>query len=147
MPIPKLSRNGVLPEGIHNCSLMKVQKRFGFFTQNDCRVKLFEKLQSLVETASSTRLVTAVIIDGSFVTNAQNPNDIALILVLPEDFDFKEELSPFAYNAVSRKRLRKRYGFDVFLVRQNSGEYTYHVSFFSQIKGSKKRKGMLRVWL
>ena len=96
----------------------------------------------------ATGLLKAILIDGSFVTHKQDPEDIDLIFVFPEDFDESAELLPFQYNSLSRKRLRIRYGFDVVVVLENKEEYQKSVQFFSQVRNhTALKKGLLRIQL
>jgi hypothetical protein len=95
MPIPALNDDGFLPEGVHDCTLAEVQARFGQFQRTDRRCHLFERLEVFLSHAKATGLVTAVILDGSFVTDKDAPSDIDLILVLRPDHDFAASLRPF----------------------------------------------------
>jgi hypothetical protein len=45
--------------------------------------------------------VEAVLVDGSFVTAKIDPNDIDLILIVPEVHDFSADISLAEYNVVS----------------------------------------------
>src|SRR5437588_3165955 len=123
MPIPAFNENNLLPAGIHLCSLKEVGERFGRFQSTDRRAKLFSELMEFVKEASSTGLARTMIIDGSFVTGEAQPNDIDLILLLPEDFDFAQELPPVTYNVLSRKCVARRFNMDLFVYRDNSMAY------------------------
>jgi len=123
MPIPDLDDDGVLPAGVHDCTLAEVLLCFGTFKTTDRRPKLFEKLEALVHEAWATGLLGEIIIDGSFVTAKPDPNDIDLILVLKQGHDFSAELRPFEYNVLSRRQVRKLYGFDVLLAPPGTGVY------------------------
>ena len=76
----------------------------------------------MVEEIRRTKVARSLLINGSFVTADPQPNDIDLILVLPADWDFASDLTPGVYNLISKKRVRKRFGFDIFIVRENSLE-------------------------
>lgn len=148
MPIPKLNRHGFLPEGIHTCTLAEVRKRFGSFTTSDYRIQLCDKLFELIADAKATRLVVEVIINGSFVTNKPKPNDIDLILVLKEGVKFSTDVTSFRdYVALSKKRLAKKYQFDVIVVPIDSAAYNDAVSFFQRVRESERRKGVLLIEL
>ena len=67
------------------------------------------------------------------------PEDIDIVLVLPEDWDMASELRPFEYNLISRRRTQRLYGFDVFAVRAGSPEETNILEFFQEV-GPKWRK-------
>jgi hypothetical protein len=146
VPIPRLNRDGLLPVGVHSCTLEEIRQRFGRFNKTDRRIALFKRLEDLITAAAATELVRAVVVDGSFVTAEPQPNDIDLILVVADDFGVGE-LSPFVYNATSTKRLSRRYKFDVFLARERSAEYHELVAFAQGIRDSDRRKGILRVEL
>jgi len=148
MPIPKLNKLGYLPAGIHDCTLPEIKKRFGNFQTNSRRVELFESLEKFVGGVGNTGVVGALIVDGSFVTGNASPNDIDIILVLAKDFSFDEELPPAVYNVLSRRRVKRRYKFDVFVDKEQSPAYKEHVAFFQQVRNSpRRRKGCLRLKL
>jgi len=148
MPIPNFDENGFLPEGIHDCSLDEIVDRFGIFQTTDHRYRLCEQLQEFLTEIRSTNFVVAVIINGSFTTSKHVPNDVDLIVVLSKDHDFNAELRPFEYNVLSRRRVRKRYSFDVLVARDNSIEYREYSDYFQQVRGQpENRKGVLRVQL
>jgi hypothetical protein len=110
MPIPDLDNHGLLPVGVHDCSLGELQSRFGSFQESDRRPKLFAKLKALLAEAEKGAFAITVLVDGSFVTAVPDPNDIDLVLVLPLDFDVVSDLPPAQYNLVSRKRVKRSSG-------------------------------------
>jgi hypothetical protein len=147
MPIPALDERGLLPAGVHRCSLEEVQARFGQFQSTDRRVHLFQQLQRYVEQARSAAVVRAIVVDGSFVTSKVDPEDIDLMVVLPGDLP-GGELSPVVYNAISKRRIRKTYPFDAFVASDGTVEYQELVEFFAQVKAQPGvQKGLLRVEL
>lgn len=148
MPVPSLNEQGLLPSGIHDCSLDELQIRFGSFQETDRRILLFQKLVLLLQEVRASGIIEAVIVDGSFVTSKSSPGDIDLLLILPADCDERVELSFFQYNVIAKKRLKKRYGFDVFSVISGTTEYTNAVTFFGQVRDQAELcKGMLRIVL
>ena len=46
--------------------------------------------------------MAALIVDGSYVTSKEEPNDIDLIIALRTDFEPAGELRPFEYNVLSK---------------------------------------------
>lgn len=152
--IPPLE-DGVLPEGIHDCTIDEIEAVFGRFQTTDRRIRLTEKLRSYLAEAGRAGIVTAVIVDGSYTTAKPVPVDIDLILVLPAEFDFSREMRPFEYNTISKAALRRaKYPFDVFASRAGSVEYERFIEFFSRTNPAKHadltsrpRKGLLRVIL
>jgi hypothetical protein len=146
MAIPDIEKSGLLPFGVHDCSLQEIGARFGIFHETDRRTRLFEKLEAYVEEVRRSGVAATLIVDGSFVTADENPGDIDLVLVLTETHDFTADLAPMQYNVLSHRRVRARYGFDVFVARQDSTEYHEYVEFFQQVRGTPPlRKGVLRL--
>jgi hypothetical protein len=146
MPIPDLNDHGFLPSGIHDCSLEDIGARFGTFQSTDRRSHLYRQLQVFLAEVHSTNLVVAVIVNGSFVTRKPDPGDIDLILVLSSGHDFTANLQPMAYNVLSKRRVRGRYGFDILVARENGLEYEQYLEFFQQVRGQPSdRKGVLRI--
>ena len=113
MAIPDLDDDGFLPEGVHECSLDEIDQRFGGNQSAVRRSALFAKLREYIQELRSTGMAAGLIVDGSFITNKTEPNDIDLVLILPERHDFNAVLRPFEYNVLSRRRVFKRYAFDV----------------------------------
>ena len=88
------------------------------------------------------------LVDGSFVTAKSAPNDVDLIIVVAREHDFSADLSPAAYNIVSKRRVRRRYGFDLLVAREGSVEYGRWVEFFQQVRlEPAATKGILRLRL
>src|ERR1700730_1357210 len=79
--IPELV-DGVLPEGLHNCTLREIEDRFGRGGRTEQRSRLTQRLGEFIEEARRTGFVAAVVIDGSYVTAKADPNDIDVIVML-----------------------------------------------------------------
>jgi hypothetical protein len=149
--IPKLN-DGVLPSGIHPCTLQECQNTFGKFSRSDRRQRLTEALARYLKDVASTGIAVGVLVDGSYVTSKLEPNDIDLILVLRSDFDPAVELRPMEYNIQSKRTVKKLYGFDVLPAIQGSETYEEYVQLFSQVRlddsdqqTTQSVKGLLRI--
>lgn len=148
MPIPDLDTAGYLPRGIHDCSMAEVKDRFGTFQRSDTRPRIFDCFERYVRDLRTSGLVKAVLIDGSFVTGKDEPGDIDLIIILHRDHDYTSTLRPFEYNALSRRRVRRSYGFDLLVAEEGQPECDEYVKFYSRVKGKEGRtKGLLKVCL
>ena len=148
MPIPPLDQNGFLPAGVHDCTLEEIKTRFGSFQRSDRRPNLLQKLEALVAEMRSARFARCLLVDGSFVTAKPDPNDIDLVLVLPFAHDLIADLTPAQYNLVSKRRVQKRFGFDIVAVRESNVEYDEAAAFFEQVRHEPAlRKGILRLSL
>jgi hypothetical protein len=147
VPIPDLDVNGLLPTGVHVVQLEEVRRRFGAAQSSSRRPDLFAKLLKYINDARLSGLVTALILDGSFVTSKEEPEDIDLIAVLRPEHDFAVDLRPLDYNVLSKKRCKRMYGFDVFAAVDGDEGLRSFVDFFKQVRGSELEKGLLRVEL
>lgn len=94
------------------------------------------------------RLIEAVLVDGSFVTAISDPNDIDLVLLVSAGYDFSTDLAPMVYNLLAQHRVRRRFGFDIVVVKNGSENFEQAVSFFQQVKQRPGvMKGILRIKL
>ena len=65
----------------------EIHERLGSFQRSDCRVRLFQKLKDYVTELRSSGLARAIIVDGSFATFVDEPNDIDLVVIFAADHD------------------------------------------------------------
>jgi hypothetical protein len=148
MGIPLLSENGFLPPGVHSCGLEEMRVRFGRFQGSDQRPRLMARFESFLAEVRAAGIVRAVIINGSFVSGKAAPNDLDLLLVLPGGHDFRADLRPTQYNVLDRNRVRRAYGFDVFVAEDNAADYDALVRFFQRVRLQPDlSKGILRIEL
>ena len=148
MPIPPFDRSGLLPPGMHDCTLDEMRSSFGSFHSSDRRPSLFTRLEQFVAEAQSSGIVRSLVVDGSFVTAKPAPNDIDLILVVGPKHDFTADLTPAAYNVLSKQRVRWRYAFDILVARDGSIEYRRWTEFFQQVRlDPGRKKGILKLSL
>lgn len=148
MPIPELNTQGLLPPGVHDCTIEEIAARFGVFQGSEHRPRLMEKLTAFIAEARMSGIACALLIDGSFVTATPAPNDIDLVVVLLATHDRTVELLPSQYNLVAKNRVRRRFGFDSLAVREGTVEYAAAVAFFQQVRRQPEmRKGILKLAL
>lgn len=148
MPIPSFNEHGLLPEGVHDCSLEEIEARFGAFQGSERRPELRFRLKEFLREAKASGIVLAILINGSFVTATPDPNDIDVIMVVPASHDYARDLRPAEYDVVSKLRVRRRYGFDLLLARAGSVELARYTAFFQQVRFAPfERKGILRIVL
>lgn len=146
--IPPLE-DGVLPEGGHDCTFEELDRAFGQVRRSDRRVTLTAKLKAYLDDARRSGLVVAVIVDGSYATARDEPDDIDLLVVLRPDIAW-ESLRPFEYNAVSKRMVKQVYRFDAFAYPEGSPDYQRLLHFFQDVRPdaaytTRPRKGVLRV--
>ena len=146
MTIPALNEHGWLPEGVYECTLEEAAARFGGFQQSDRRPRLWARFVAFVREAQACGLIDALVVDGSFISAAPVPNDIDLILVVSAHYDLSVDFQPSAYNVLSKRRVRQRFGFDVLVARADSEEYRCYEEFFQQVRLEPgRKKGIVRI--
>jgi len=93
MAIPPLSEEGYLPPGVHRATLDEIEKRFG--QQSEIRRVQMASLRWLVDLAMRAG-VQRLVINGSFVTDEVEPNDVDCVLLpgagFPRDPSAQDEL-------------------------------------------------------
>ena len=81
--IPEFTDDGYLPPGIYPATLDEIAARFG--QENELRQVQMESLRWLVDVAKRAG-VQRIIINGSFVTSAFEPNDVDCALLAGPEF-------------------------------------------------------------
>ena len=144
--LPSFNDDGVLPPGIWPCEMAELAQRFAVFRRTDRRLRLYGQLENLLRETLRTGVVVEVIIDGSFVTDKDEPNDIDLILGLPSGYDL--DAAPFWIgNVLDEKRLARRYKFDVRIAPIDNTRYFERLDLYQQIRDTSERKGVVRLLL
>src|SRR6266545_4725586 len=105
MAIPRFNEHGLLPEGIHDCTLAEIEARFGGFQTSDRRPQLWGRFKEFLREVKACGMVVVILVNGSFVTAKPDPNDIDLILLVPAAHDFAQDLSPANDNVLSAQRV------------------------------------------
>jgi hypothetical protein len=139
--------------GIHDTTLNEVEK---LFVDTSRRRMLFENLKKYLSFLSMTGWPCEVLLDGSFVLqHVPEPNDIDLILLLPENWDFdRRDFSAIEYNSVDRGHTKRVYKIEVYSVIAGTELYDDYIQLFSRIRAEwcdllgiprSARKGLLRI--
>jgi hypothetical protein len=81
--IPPFRPDGYLPEGIHQATEAEVTFRFG--TPSRRRRRLTLRLRRWIELGRAVG-AKRLLVDGSFVTDKPEPNDLDAVLLVPENF-------------------------------------------------------------
>lgn len=91
--IPEFNEHGYLPLGIHPATLYEIEQRFGL--EPEVRRAELQSLKWLVDLVRRVG-VQRLIINGSFVTDTWEPNDVDCALLIPHAFpgykEFEREL-------------------------------------------------------
>ena len=122
--------------------------RFGSFQRTDRRPGLWAKFVDFIRELKAAGLGRAGLVDGSFVSAKPDPNDIDVVIVVPSAHDFSAELPPSHYSLLAQKRVRKRFGFDIVVVKNDSENLEQAIAFFQQVRQRPGlKKGLLRITL
>jgi hypothetical protein len=81
--IPHFNDEGYLPPGIHRATLEEIATRFG--QESEIRQAQMESLRWLIELARRAG-AQRIIVNGSFVTDKLEPNDVDCVLLIGADF-------------------------------------------------------------
>jgi hypothetical protein len=81
--IPSFEESGVLPPGVHAATLSEIEERFG--RQTELRRVQMESIRWVVDLAVRAG-VERIVLNGSFVTDIMEPNDVDCALLLADDY-------------------------------------------------------------
>ncbi len=148
MPIPRSEETGLLPEGLHDCTLEEVATRFAGFQGSDRRPRLWAQFTGFYREAKASGVIELLLLDGSFVTATATPNDIDVVVVVFATHDFGADLPPQQYNVLAQRQVRRRFGLDIVVVKYGTDSLTQAVAFFTQVRQQPgAKKGLLRLRL
>jgi hypothetical protein len=125
--IPPFDNSGWLPPGVHNATLAEIEDRFG--RQSELRRVQMESVRWMVELAVRAG-IQRIILNGSFVTDIMEPNDVDCVLLVPDGFPRE---------AAAEEELVQGLPFlDISLVTLQDFEELVNVTFASNRYGSPK---------
>ena len=81
--IPPFNDEGYLPPGVHRATLDDIHARFG--RESELRRVQMESLRWLIELARRAG-VLRIVVNGSFVTDKLEPNDVDCVLLIAAGF-------------------------------------------------------------
>jgi hypothetical protein len=85
--IPAFDDNGYLPPGVHVATLDELETRFG--RESELRAAQIQSLRWLVDLARRAG-VMRLVVNGSFVTDVFEPNDVDCVLLIGPGFPIDE---------------------------------------------------------
>ena len=132
--IPSFDEIGNLPPGVHVATLDEIENRFG--TETELRRAQFQSLCWLIEIAQRAG-VQKIIVDGSFVTDVPEPNDVDCALLLDP---------PLPKDSAAMDELEQGLPFIQIYVVEKAG-YNYFTTQFYATDRADQPKGMLEVTL
>lgn len=77
LPIPPLTEHGVLPVGVHKCTMAEIEAAFVY---NERRKGIWQKLGEYLELLKPIKEIRVLYIDGSFTTDKEEPKDVDIVI-------------------------------------------------------------------
>lgn len=143
LTIPEFGPDGYLPEGLYLASDAEVIFRFG--TSSRQRRRLALRLRRWLELAREVG-ARRLLIDGSFVTAKENPDDIDAVILLPHDFERYVELGNEAAIELEEMLLTRRP--EEIFAAEDEVDWNEWFEFFSRTREvDGRRKGLVEIVL
>jgi hypothetical protein len=141
--IPQFRPDGYLPDGLYLASDAEVLFRFGAATRRRRRLAL--RLRRWIELARQVG-GRRLLVDGSFVTAKDEPNDIDAVILLPPDFQGQVEGAVESAVELEQMLLTRRP--EELFAAEDETDWTEWVEFFGRTREADgRRKGLLEVAL
>lgn len=143
LSIPQFRFDGYLPEAVYLASEAEVLFRFGSSTRRRRRLALRLRLWvELVRRIGGRRLL----IDGSFVTAKDNPNDIDAVVLLPTDF--QEQIDRGIESALELEEMLLTRRPEEIFAAEDETDWNEWVDFFRRTREADgRRKGLVEITL
>ncbi len=141
--IPDFRDDGYLPEGLHVATEAEVTFRFGSPTPRRQRLTL--RLRRWLVLSRQTYCLR-FLVDGSFVTAKENPEDIDAVVLLPNDFE-QQVVDGVESASELQEMLLNRYPEEIFAA-EDSRDWSEWIEFFSRTRElDSRRKGLVEIKL
>jgi hypothetical protein len=139
--IPAFLPDGYLPEGVHLASEREVTFRFGSTSQRRRRLALrVRRWIQLARTVGAARLL----IDGSFVTDKAQPDDVDAVILLPRDFHEQVRRGTDAALELEEMLLTRRP--EELFGAEDQSDFDEWAEFFSRTREADgRRKGLVEI--
>ncbi len=150
MPIPSFDRFGLLPDGVHSCTLEEVEAVLAW---SDKHRQLTHQLRDFISAELSPTFLTLppLVLGGSYVTAEDNPADINLVLELQHLSDHEKMQGLLLCHRVPA--IFRRYRIEMTPALQRSGND--FVTYYQHLNPRKAlamnlfhghKKGLLRLY-
>ena len=141
--IPDFRPDGYLPEGIHDASEADVTFRFGLSTTR--RRRQIFRLRRWLQLAPATR-ARRFLLDGSFVTDKAEPNDIDAVVLIADDFG--QQVASGLDSAIEFETMLLSRNPEEVFAAEDVHDWNDWVEFFSRTREPDgRRKGLVEVEL
>ena len=141
--IPDFRPDGYLPEGIHDASEADVTFRFGLSTTR--RRRQIFRLRRWLQLARATR-ARRFLLDGSFVTDKAEPNDIDAVVLIADDFG--QQVASGLDSAIEFETMLLSRNPEEVFAAEDVHDWNDWVEFFSRTREPDgRRKGLVEIEL
>jgi hypothetical protein len=141
--IPDFRDDGYLPEGLHIATAAEVTFRLGSATPR--RRRLILRLRRWLELSRLTH-ARRFLVDGSFVTTKEEPDDIDAVVLLAHDFEQQIRAGSEAALELEGMLLTRRP--EEIFAAEDTRDWNDWVEFFSRTREADgRRKGLLEIQL
>lgn len=148
MPIPEFDQRGMLPVGVYDCSLSEMAARFGWNTHRQRLVRSFGNF--LAREIRSGEFLEPLYVNGSFVTDKDEPEDVDVVLDLRAASDDRKWRG-LDLMQKERNRFREQYDVDFWVNLPGPNNFANFFQYVG-VKSAKfkglahtDRKGILRI--
>jgi len=150
MSIPNLNSEGELPVGIHSATIKEVENIFG--KSSDRRKLLMNGLRNAINEFKKIN-VSIIYIDGSFVTDKEDPNDIDgcwSTLGIEEDNLDRIDSDFWSFSDIGefqkcRDRILEKYYLDFYIAEHTEGASGKPFPEFFQTNRDGTEKGIILI--
>jgi hypothetical protein len=143
MTIPAFRPDGYLPEGLYLVSEAEATFRFGASAPRRRRLAL--RLRRWLELARQVGALR-LLLDGSFVTAKEEPDDVDAVLLLPSNFEQQIEAGTEAALELEEMLLTRRP--EEIFAAEDEADWDEWVEFFSRTREPDgRRKGLVEIRL
>jgi hypothetical protein len=141
--IPPFRPDGYLPEGVHVCSEAQALFRFGSSSRR--RRQLVLRLRRWIELGRQVG-ARRLLVDGSFVTAEEQPQDIDTVILLPKDFS--QQLEQEYESALELEEMLLTRRPEELFAAEDEADWEEWVDFFSRTREPDgRRKGLVEIRL
>ncbi len=141
--IPDFRPDGYLPDGLHLSTEAEVTFRFGSSTPR--RRRLVVRLRRWLELARVTN-AHRFLVDGSFVTEKCDPNDINAVVLLADDFE--DQVVNGSDSAIELETMLLTRNPEEIFAAEDIHDWNEWVEFFRRTRETDgRRKGLVEIEL
>ncbi len=119
MPIPQFRDDGWLPTGHHPAGWEEIETTFGGDLLSG-RSVLIAKLIAFRDGLRSCGCIGRMVLDGSFISSKQNPNDFDVLLLLQPDIQELKDADSRLSQLLDTEMSENQEGYSVFYAPINS---------------------------